>query len=127
MEIEASGQSQRCERMLAELGHQVWIADAAKIRAGSERKQKTGRRDAELLLRLLGENRFPRIWVHAAADGIKRRSIAERTRGQRGFGGRPGITLRSRTARPTPDARIAALGMRRTAGKQHKQERSKFE
>ncbi len=61
--IEASGQSQWFERMLAELGHEVWIGDAAKIRASCERKQKTDRRDAELLLRLLAEDRFPRIWV----------------------------------------------------------------
>ena len=43
--IEASGQSQWFERMLAELGHPVWIGDAAKIRASCERKQKTDRRD----------------------------------------------------------------------------------
>ena len=59
--IEASGQSQWFERMLAELGHEVWIGDAAKIRASCERKQKTDRRDAELLMRLLAEDRFPRI------------------------------------------------------------------
>jgi transposase len=61
--IEASGQSQWFERMLAELGHEVWIGDAAKMRARCERKQKTDRRDAELLMRLLAEDRFPRIWV----------------------------------------------------------------
>jgi len=48
--IEASGQSQWFERLLAELGHEVWIGDAAKIRASCERKQKTDRRDAELLV-----------------------------------------------------------------------------
>lgn len=48
--IEASGQSQWFERMLAELGQEVWIGDAAKIRASCERKQKTDQRDAELLL-----------------------------------------------------------------------------
>src|ERR1700739_1410029 len=66
--LEASGQSQWFERMLAELGHEVWIGDAAKIRASCERKQKTDRRDAELLLRLLAEDRFPRIWVPTAAE-----------------------------------------------------------
>ena len=68
MGSEARGQSQWFERMLAELGHEVWIGDAAKIRASCERKQKTDRRDAELLLRLLEENRFPRIWVPTAAE-----------------------------------------------------------
>src|SRR6202140_2529536 len=66
--IEASGQSQWFERMLVELGHQMWIGDAAKIRASCERKQKTDRRDAELLLRLLAEDRFPRIWGPTAAE-----------------------------------------------------------
>src|ERR1700739_850849 len=66
--IEASGQSQWFERMLAELGHQLWIGDAAKIRASCERKQKTDRRDAQLLLSLLAEDRFPRIWVPTAGE-----------------------------------------------------------
>src|ERR1700693_5000437 len=46
----------------------VWIGDAAKIRTSCERKQKTDRRDAELLLKLLAEDRFPRIWVPTAAE-----------------------------------------------------------
>ncbi|OLE76311.1 hypothetical protein AUG19_03190 [archaeon 13_1_20CM_2_54_9] len=61
--IEASGQSQWFERLLAELGHELWTGDAAKIRASCERKQKTDRRNALLLLQLLMEGRFPRIWV----------------------------------------------------------------
>jgi transposase len=32
------------------------------------RKQKTDRQDAQLLLRLLLEDRFPRIWVPDAAN-----------------------------------------------------------
>src|ERR1700732_4853839 len=76
--IEASGQSQWFERMLAELGHEVWIGDAAKIRASCERKQKTDRRDAELLLRLLAEDRFPRIWVPTAAERDDRQLLLHR-------------------------------------------------
>jgi transposase len=41
----------------------VWIGDAAKIRASDVRQQKHDKRDARLLLQLLAENRFPRIWV----------------------------------------------------------------
>jgi transposase len=41
----------------------VWIGDAAKIRASDARQQKHDKRDAQLLLRLLAEERFPRIWV----------------------------------------------------------------
>ena len=76
--IEASGQSQWFERMLAELGHEVWIGDAAKIRASCERKQKTDRRDAELLLKLLAEDRFPRIWVPTAAERDGRQLLLHR-------------------------------------------------
>src|SRR6202521_2316879 len=76
--IEASGQSQWFERMLAELGQEVWIGDAAKIRASCERKQKTDRRDAELLLRLLAEDRFPRIWVPTAVERDDRQLLLHR-------------------------------------------------
>src|SRR6202790_5539566 len=76
--IEASGQSQWFERMLVELGHEVWIGDAAKIRASCERKQKTDRRDAELLLRLLAEDRCPRIWVPTAAERDDRQLLLHR-------------------------------------------------
>lgn len=76
--IEASGQSQWFERMLGELGHEVWIGDAAKIRASCERKQKTDRRDAELLLKLLAEDRFPRIWVPTAAERDGRQLLLHR-------------------------------------------------
>ena len=61
--MEASGQARWFERLLAELQFELWIGDAAEIRTKRIRKQKTDRRDAQLLLRLLLENRFPRIWV----------------------------------------------------------------
>ena len=76
--MEASGQSQWFERMLGELGHEVWIGDAAKIRASSERKQKTDRRDAELLLKLLREDRFPRIWVPTPGERDVRQLLLHR-------------------------------------------------
>ena len=61
--MEACGNTLWFERLLAELGHELRLGDAAKIRALEVRKQKTDRRDAELLLRLLLENRFPQLWV----------------------------------------------------------------
>jgi transposase len=76
--MEASGQSQWFERLLAELGHEVWIGDAAKIRGSCERKQKTDRRDAELLLKLLDEDRFPRIWVPTPAERDARQLLLHR-------------------------------------------------
>ena len=61
--MEACGHYLWFERLLAGLGIELWWGDAAGVRAGEVRKQKTDRRDAEHLLRLLRENRFPRIWV----------------------------------------------------------------
>ena len=60
--IEATGHTRWFERMLAELGHELWIGDAAKIRAAMVRKQKTDVRDAAHLLELLRSGRFPRLW-----------------------------------------------------------------
>jgi hypothetical protein len=51
--IEATGHTRWFERMLAELGHELWIGDAAEIRASMVRKQKTDARDAAHLLELL--------------------------------------------------------------------------
>ena len=56
------------ERLLSELGHELWIGDSAKIRASEVRKQKTDERDAALLLDLLLSRRFPRIWVPTPAE-----------------------------------------------------------
>jgi hypothetical protein len=54
--MEATGHSRWFERLLAELGLEVWIDDAAEISRRRVRKQKTNREDARLLLRLLREN-----------------------------------------------------------------------
>jgi len=43
--------------------HELWLGDAAQIRASVVRRQKTDQRDAEHLLNLLLEQRFPRLWV----------------------------------------------------------------
>jgi transposase len=61
--MEASGHARWFERLLAELQFELWIGDAAEIRTKRVRKQKTDRQDAQLILRLLLEDRFPRIWV----------------------------------------------------------------
>ncbi len=61
--MEASGQARWFERLLAELQMELWIGDAAEIRAKRVRKKKTDREDARHILRLLVEDRFPRIWV----------------------------------------------------------------
>ena len=52
--------------LLQWLGHEVWIGDAAQIRASYFRKQKNDRRDAAHILKLLIEGRFPRLWTPSA-------------------------------------------------------------
>jgi transposase len=66
--IEATGPLHWFERLLTELGHELWIGDAAKIRASEVRKQKTDQQDAALILDLLLANRFPKIWVPTPAE-----------------------------------------------------------
>jgi len=61
--MEASGHARWFERLLAELQFELWMGDAATIRAKRVRKQRTDRHDAQHMLNLLLEGRFPRIWV----------------------------------------------------------------
>ena len=66
--IEATGHTRCFERLLAQLGHELWIGDAAQIRAAMVRKQKTDARDAAHLLQLLIDDRFPHIWRPTMAE-----------------------------------------------------------
>lgn len=61
--LEATGNCHWLLDLLAEMGHEVWVGDAALIRASYVRKQKTDKRDAGHILKLLLEGRFPRLWV----------------------------------------------------------------
>jgi transposase len=61
--MEATGNSQWFIELVEDLGHEVWIGDAAQIRASYVRKQKTDKRDADHILKLMMENRFPRLWT----------------------------------------------------------------
>jgi transposase len=61
--MEATGNSQWFIEMVEDLGHTILIGDAAQIRASYVRKQKTDKRDAAHILKLVLENRFPRLWT----------------------------------------------------------------
>ncbi len=78
--MEATGYSRWFERLLAELGMELWIGNAAEIETKRVRKQKTDREDARLLLRLLQENTFPRIWVPSAENRDLRQLLWHRHR-----------------------------------------------
>jgi transposase len=78
--MEATGYSRWFERLLAELGFEVWIGNAAEIKTQRVRKQKTDRQDALLLLKLLLENRFPQIWVPSPENRDLRQLLWHRHR-----------------------------------------------
>src|SRR6266480_754728 len=61
--IEATGSMQWFVNLMEELGIECLVGHPAQIRAAEPRKQKHDRWDAELLLKLLMENRFPSIWM----------------------------------------------------------------
>jgi transposase len=61
--MEASGHARWFERLLAEMNFELWMGDAAVIRAKQVRKRKTDREDAQLILKLMLKDDFPRIWV----------------------------------------------------------------
>ena len=78
--MEASGHARWFERLLRDLQLELWIGDAAEIRTKRVRKQKTDRQDAQLLLRLMIEDRFPRIWVADAENRDLRQLLWHRHR-----------------------------------------------
>jgi transposase len=78
--MEATGYSRWFERLLAELGIEIRMGDPAEIKAKRVKKRKTDRNDALLLLRLMRENNFPRIWVPSPENRDLRQLLWHRHR-----------------------------------------------
>ncbi len=78
--IEATGHARWFERLLAELKYELWVGDPAQIKARRVRKQKNDRQDAEHILQLMMENRFPRVWVPGAENRDLRQLLWHRHR-----------------------------------------------
>jgi len=76
--MESTGNCQWFVEMATTAGHEVWIGDAAKIRASDVRQQKHDRRDAALILKLLLEGRFPRIWTPSGEEKDLRQLLIHR-------------------------------------------------
>jgi transposase len=76
--LESCGFSQWLERLVEESGHELWVGDAAQIRASVVRQQKTDQRDAKHIVRLLVEQRLPRLWVPSAAERDVRQLLVHR-------------------------------------------------
>jgi len=76
--IEATLPAYWFERLLEKLGHELWVGDAARIRAFEVRDQKYDPRDAGNILDLLRTRRFPRIWVPTMAERDLRQLLVHR-------------------------------------------------
>jgi len=78
--IEATGSYGWFRRLLSELGHELLVGDATQIRASNPRRQKTDKRDAEHILGLLAQDRFPAIWQPPAENAQLRQLLLHRSR-----------------------------------------------
>ena len=78
--MEATGYSRWFERLLAELDFELWIGDPAEIQTRRPKKQKTDSKDAQLLLQLMLEDRFPRIWMPSPENRDLRQLLWHRHR-----------------------------------------------
>lgn len=76
--MESTGNCPWFVEMATTAGHDVWVGDAARIRASEVRQQKTDRRDAALILKLLMEGRFPRIWTPSGQEKDLRQLLIHR-------------------------------------------------
>ena len=76
--VESTGNCHWFVDMLTAMGQEVWIGDAAEIRARQVRKQKTDRRDAAHILDLLLKNAFPRIWTPSQQERDLRQLLIHR-------------------------------------------------
>ena len=65
--IEATGSMHWFLKLMEDLEIGCQVGHPSKVRAAEPRKQKHDRRDAELLLKLQVENRFPSIWIPSTA------------------------------------------------------------
>jgi transposase len=76
--VESTAYLQWFGRELNKLGHELVVGDAAKIRAMVVRRQKTDSRDANHLLELLMNDRFPQIWVPRVEENDLRQLLWHR-------------------------------------------------
>ena len=90
--IESTGYTRWFAEMLAELGHELAVGEAGKIRAMEPRQQKHDRRDAEHILNLLVRGDFPKIWLPSGEERDVRvwlehrhQLVQMRTRAQNGL------------------------------------------
>ena len=76
--LESTGNCHWFVDLLAEMGHEVWVGDAARISAQQVRQQRTDRRDAAHILDLLMKDDFPRIWTPSRSERDHRQLLIHR-------------------------------------------------
>jgi len=76
--VEATGNSQWFVELVEDLGHALWIGDAAQIRASYVRQQKTDKRDAAHIRMLMEEGRFPKLWMPDREQRDQRQLVIHR-------------------------------------------------
>src|ERR1700722_18242804 len=117
--LESIGYTQSFEKMLTELGHELWVGDAAEFRAANVHHPKTDIPDARLILQLLDEQSFPRLWLPTAEDRDARRLLWHREDGADAHhgseptartGAEPGLAAGLRTVEPPRSARTGTTG-----------------
>jgi transposase len=78
--MEATGNDRWFRILIGELGHELLVGDASAIHASAPREQRTDKRDARHILRLLVENRFPAVWQPSVANEEQRQLLLHRCR-----------------------------------------------
>jgi len=76
--LESTGNCHWFVDLLGEIGHEVWVGDAARISAKQVRQQRTDRRDAAHILELLLRDDFPRIWMPSRQERDQRQLLIHR-------------------------------------------------
>jgi transposase len=78
--MEATGNDRWFHKLMSDLGHELLVGDASAIHASAPREQRTDKRDARHILRLLVENRFPSIWQPSVGNEEQRQLLLHRCR-----------------------------------------------
>ena len=78
--VEATGNDRWFHKLLSDVGHELLVGDAGAIHASAPREQRTDKRDARHILRLLVEDRFPEVWQPPAGNEEQRQLLVHRCR-----------------------------------------------
>jgi transposase len=78
--VEATGNDRWFRKLMSELGFALLVGDASAIHASAPREQRTDKRDARHILKLLVEDRFPAVWQPTVANEEQRQLLLHRCR-----------------------------------------------